>query len=73
MLQFLQTVCQKLDSENIMYMVSGSLALNAYTVPRMTRDIDIVISLLPDQGIDFCLFFLRRRAILISTTFRLLF
>lgn len=26
-------------------MVSGSLAVNVYTTPRMTRDIDLVISL----------------------------
>jgi hypothetical protein len=45
MLAFLQRICSLFDSHQIEYMLSGSLALNVYTVPRMTRDIDIVISL----------------------------
>jgi hypothetical protein len=32
-----------LDRSSIPYMISGSFALSAYTVPRMTRDIDIII------------------------------
>ena len=38
-------VTQRLNEANINYMVSGSIAANYYTVPRMTRDIDIVIEL----------------------------
>ncbi len=53
MLKFLQSICQKLETKQIDYMLSGSLALNAYTVPRMTRDIDIVIALRPEQLQDF--------------------
>jgi hypothetical protein len=34
-----------LDARNIPYMVSGSMAMLAYTVARTTRDIDIVIEL----------------------------
>jgi hypothetical protein len=34
-----------LDRSSIPYMISGSFALSAYTVPRMTRDIDIVIDI----------------------------
>lgn len=45
MLKLLQSVCLKLEQQGIEYMLSGSLALNVYTVPRMTRDIDIVIAL----------------------------
>jgi hypothetical protein len=41
----LQNICKTLDDHNIRYMVSGSIALNIYTIPRMTRDIDIVIEL----------------------------
>lgn len=41
----LSLVCSKLDNSNIPYMLTGSFASNFYTVPRMTRDIDIVIEL----------------------------
>ena len=44
-LELLQRVCGQLDKHNIKYMVSGSIALNIYAIPRMTRDIDIVIEL----------------------------
>lgn len=42
-LEVLKTVITRLDSAGIPYMVSGSIAANFYTTPRMTRDIDIVI------------------------------
>jgi hypothetical protein len=45
MLDVLKRVCGKLESEELEYMVSGSLAVNAYTTPRMTRDIDVVVAL----------------------------
>jgi len=41
----LQVVIAKLDDASVPYMVTGSTALNYYAVPRMTRDIDIVIDL----------------------------
>lgn len=44
-LDVLKIVTQRLNEANIDYMVSGSIAANYYTVPRMTRDIDIVIEL----------------------------
>jgi hypothetical protein len=44
-LELLQKVCRQLDENGIKYMVSGSIALNIYGIPRMTRDIDIVIEL----------------------------
>ncbi|MCX6223674.1 MAG: hypothetical protein NTV01_02790 [Bacteroidia bacterium] len=44
-LELLQKVCRQLDENDIKYMVSGSIALNIYGIPRMTRDIDIVIEL----------------------------
>jgi hypothetical protein len=31
-------------------MVTGSMALNYYAVPRMTRDIDLVVELSPQDG-----------------------
>jgi hypothetical protein len=42
-LEVLKTVTQRLGRAGIPYMVTGSIAANFYAVPRMTRDIDIVI------------------------------
>jgi len=42
-LTILRLVIERLNQANIAYMVSGSLAMNYYAQPRMTRDIDIVI------------------------------
>ena len=38
-------ITTELEKRRIEYMVSGSLAMNAYASARMTRDIDIVIQL----------------------------
>jgi len=43
--ELLKTVSQTLDSLEIPYMLSGSLALNLYAIPRATRDIDMVVEL----------------------------
>ena len=45
MLSFFQKITDVLDQYQIPYMLSGSIALGIYTVPRMTRDIDFVIHL----------------------------
>jgi hypothetical protein len=45
----LNTISQTLDSLDIPYMLSGSLALNLYAIPRSTRDIDIVVELRENQ------------------------
>ena len=44
-LDVLQEVTQRLAGAHISYMVTGSMAANFYAVPRMTRDIDVVIEL----------------------------
>lgn len=44
-LELLNKTCKALEENNIQYMISGSIALNTYAIPRMTRDIDIVIEL----------------------------
>lgn len=44
-LEVLKIVTQRLNRANIPYMISGSIAANYYTVPRMTRDIDVVAEL----------------------------
>lgn len=43
-------VIKKLESENIPYMVVGSVAAMVYGEPRMTHDMDIVIDLLPQNS-----------------------
>lgn len=42
----LKRVCEGLEQVNIPYMLTGSLAANYYAVPRLTRDIDIVVEIL---------------------------
>jgi len=42
-LEVLRIVVKRLDSAGVPYMITGSIAANFYTTPRMTRDIDIVI------------------------------
>lgn len=44
-LAVLKEVTRRLNRAKIPYMVTGSIAANFYTVPRMTRDIDIVVEL----------------------------
>jgi len=46
--ELLKTVTTWLDQKKIPYMVSGSLALNVYCIPRMSMGIDFVIEL--NQG-----------------------
>jgi hypothetical protein len=43
--ELLERICTKLDEHEIPYMLSGSLAMITYTIPRMTRDIDMVVNL----------------------------
>jgi hypothetical protein len=44
-LEVLKIVAGGLEGAGISYLVSGSIAANCYTEPRMTRDIDIVVRL----------------------------
>ena len=44
-IDILKDVTLKLDSINIPYMLTGSLAMIYYAQPRMTRDIDLVVEL----------------------------
>ena len=48
-LEVLKIVTGRLNEAKIPYMVSGSIAANYYTIPRMTRDIDVVIELKQDD------------------------
>jgi hypothetical protein len=44
-LDVLKLVAARLEAVGISYMITGSMAANFYTTPRMTRDIDLVIEL----------------------------
>lgn len=48
-LDVLQDISRRLALAGIPYMVTGSMAMSLYARPRMTRDIDIVILLHPDN------------------------
>ena len=50
-LDVLKSVAVRLETAGIPYMVTGSMAANFYAVPRMTRDIDLVIEL-SERDID---------------------
>ena len=41
----LKDVANRLDQAGIAYMITGSLAMNYYAQPRMTRDVDLVVDL----------------------------
>jgi hypothetical protein len=49
-LEFVKLIASRLDSEGIPYMVTGSMAMLFYAVPRMTRDIDLVIECFPGDS-----------------------
>lgn len=44
-LDILRDVSERLESAGIEYMLTGSVAMNYYAQPRMTRDIDLVVAL----------------------------
>ena len=44
-LDIVRDVSQRLDGAGIAYMLTGSMAMNYYAQPRMTRDIDLVVAL----------------------------
>ena len=43
----LDTISKRLEAAGLPFMVTGSMALAYYATPRMTRDIDIVVTLSP--------------------------
>lgn len=44
-LDILRDVSRRLESARIAFMLTGSVAMNYYAQPRMTRDIDLVVAL----------------------------
>ena len=47
MFDFLKTIIEFLHRQKIPYMLSGSVALSIYSLPRATRDFDFVVHLQP--------------------------
>jgi hypothetical protein len=50
-LDFFNKIIEYFDTHHIPYMLSGSIAMGLYIVPRATKDIDFVVQLQP-QDID---------------------
>ena len=48
-LDIVRDVSQRLERGGIAYMLTGSMAMNYYAQPRMTRDIDLVVALTPQD------------------------
>jgi hypothetical protein len=46
-LDIVRDVSARLEQGGIAYMLTGSMAMNYYAQPRMTRDIDLVVALTP--------------------------
>lgn len=49
-LEFVKLVTSRLESAGLPYMLTGSVAMAAYAVPRMTRDIDLVVDCRPGDA-----------------------
>jgi hypothetical protein len=49
-LDVVRDISRRLDTAGIPFMLTGSMALNFYAQPRMTRDIDIVVALAPNDA-----------------------
>ncbi len=49
MLGFFQKVTDVLNRHNIPYMLSGSVAMSLYVIPRATRDFDFIVYLKPEN------------------------
>lgn len=49
-MEFVKDIARRLDSAAIEYMFTGSIAMVFYATPRMTRDIDLVVQLRPNDA-----------------------
>lgn len=46
-LEFVKLIASRLDSVDIPYMMTGSMAMAVYSVPRMTRYVELVVEIKP--------------------------
>ncbi|MDQ3021411.1 MAG: hypothetical protein M3R36_12705 [Bacteroidota bacterium] len=51
-LETLKNVVEKLDEGKFQYLLTGSMAIGFYSIPRMTRDSDIIIQLYGKDIVD---------------------
>ncbi len=49
-IDIVRDVSGRLERAKVAYMLTGSMAMNYYAQPRMTRDIDIVVALVPGDA-----------------------
>lgn len=49
-LDLIKDVTSRLNGAGIEYMMTGSMAMAVYSTPRMTRDIDIIIQVSPEDA-----------------------
>ena len=49
-LEFVKLIVSRLESAGISYMMTGSMAMSIYALPRMTRDVDFVIECTPEDA-----------------------
>lgn len=52
--ELLKQVVTVLENMGVPYMMGGSIALNAWAVPRMTHDLDVVVDLPEERISEFC-------------------
>jgi hypothetical protein len=48
-IDIVRDISRRFEQAGILYMLTGSMAMNYYAQPRMTRDIDVVIAIVPDD------------------------
>jgi hypothetical protein len=48
-IDIVRDISQRFEQVGIAYMLTGSMAMNYYAQPRMTRDIDVVIAIEPED------------------------
>jgi len=48
-IDIVRDISRRFEQAHIPYMLTGSMAMNYYAQPRMTRDIDVVIVISPDD------------------------
>jgi hypothetical protein len=48
-IDIVRDISRKFEQAGIPYMLTGSMAMNYYAQPRMTRDIDVVIAIEPED------------------------
>jgi hypothetical protein len=46
-IDIVRDISRKFEQADIAYMLTGSMAMNYYAQPRMTRDIDVVVAIAP--------------------------